>query len=71
MRPIDGLLVLTDDQLGVLDGFFLTDCAGGAIAFSWTMQRESEDTDAPTDTDTIGDTDLGLPRSWSRPRSAL
>ena len=28
------------------------------------MQRESEDTDSPADTDAIGDTDLGLPESW-------
>ena len=65
VRPIDGLVILTDDQLGVLDGFFLNDCAGGAIAFSWTMQRESEDADASTDTDAIADTDLGLPKSWA------
>ncbi len=64
VRPVGGLLVLTDDQVGVLDGFFLNDCAGGAVAFSWTMQRESEDTDAPTDTDAISDTDIGLPKCW-------
>jgi len=58
VRPIDGLLVLTDDQLGVLDGFFLNDCAGGAIAFSWTMQRRLSDSDSPSDSDSSPDSDL-------------
>lgn len=58
VRPIEGTLVLSDDQVIVLDNFFLSDCQGGALGFTWTFQREWRDTDLVTDTDVSTDTDI-------------
>ena len=62
-RPIQGLVILTEYQLAVLDEFFLDDCAGGAIAFEWTMQRRMSDSDARSDSDASSDSDA-LPATF-------
>lgn len=64
IRAIEGLLVLDEDQLAVLDNFFLSDCQGGALSFSWTYQREWQDVDFDADTDTNTDSDT-RPVSWA------
>ncbi len=57
VRPMEAMLVLTEDQLIVLDNFYLSDCQGGALSFTWTYQRGRQDTDAGTDSDIGTDTD--------------
>jgi hypothetical protein len=63
VRPIEAMLVLNGDQLAVLDDFYLTACQGGALSFTWTYQREWQDTDMTPDTDTLIDTDILQP-AW-------
>jgi hypothetical protein len=36
VRPVKGKLTLSGIELNALRTFYLSDCAGGAIAFSWT-----------------------------------
>jgi hypothetical protein len=58
VRQLAGMIVVDEDQLDTLSDFFMNDCAGGAIAFQWTMQRRQRDTAEPTDTSQITDTSL-------------
>jgi hypothetical protein len=58
VRQVSGIIVVDEDQLDTLSDFFMNDCAGGAIAFQWTMQRRQRDTSEPADTSQIADTSL-------------
>ncbi len=63
VRPIDGLLILSEDQVEELDEFYFNDCQGGALSFQWTMQRRTQDTSSPTDTSAGTDTS-NLPETF-------
>ncbi len=62
VRMVEGMIVCDEDQLDALDDFYVNDCAGGALSFSWTMQRRQRDTASPaipdSDTSQVGDTSL-------------